>query len=134
VGEMSKLLKLSLIVIFLFCGCASIQLGGVEKGVMARIIARHLGFEVQKRSPDVAAEILVLSKKALAVEVSEDTVTIVNIVVDKLSEEIINAPLLAMDVQDLIELIRVEPGVVVTEEHLKIIRNVAQGLISGIEV
>ena len=61
---MKKLsIALMIIVVFL-AGCISFQVGDTEKELVAKIAARHVGFEVQERYPDVAIEVLEVSNPA----------------------------------------------------------------------
>jgi hypothetical protein len=131
------------IVLFIFAlvivGCAigqgpiQIQVDPNSKEVIAKIAARHLGAELQNRYPDVTQEILVLSKDILIAIEDEKLVTLT----DKMASVLtvgISDPLLTMDVKDLISLIKIDVGVGVTEDQRNIIKTVARGLVSGIEL
>ena len=119
--------------IMIGCTSAQIRVDQDSQEVMAKIAARHLGDELQNKYPDVTQEILVLSKDILIAIEDENLVTLtdkmVSVLVTKISD-----PLLAMDVKDLISLIKVDVGVGVTEDQRNIIKTVARGLVSGIEL
>ena len=131
---------LALAMVFLI-GCISggptpeitIEIGNAEKELVAKIAARRVGSEVQKRYPDVAVEVLALSKGLLVSEENETAKIIFDQIVFVLSSETISDPLLAMDIQDLIGLINIKANVEITEDYLIIGRAVAKGLIQGIE-
>lgn len=131
------------IVLFIFAliivGCTpgqgpvQIQVDPASQEVIAKIAARHLGAELQNRYPDVTQELLVLSKNILVAIEDKKLVTLT----DKMASVLIvgiSDPLLAMDVKDLISLIKIDVGIGVTEDQKNIIKTVARGLVSGIEL
>ena len=129
-----KLAGLVLAMVFLLCSCVSFEIGNTEKKLVAKIAARHVGFELEKRYPDVAVEVLALSEGLLVAEESDIIKVILDRVVFVLSSEVISDKLLAMDIQDLISMIKVQVDVEITEDQMVIIRAVAGGLIEGIEL
>ena len=129
-----KLIGLGMVMVFLLCGCISFQVGDPEKELVAKIAARHVGFEVQKRYPDVAIEVLAVSNDILAADKTNITSSIVDRIVSVLTNEVIDDKLLIMDIQDLVGMIRVQVDVEITEDQMAIIRAIAEGLIGGIEL
>jgi hypothetical protein len=95
---------------------------------------RHVGFELEKRYPDIAVEVLALSEGLLVAEESEIIKVVLDRVVFVLSSEVISDKLLVMDIQDLVGMIQVQVDVEITEDQMTIIRAVASGLIEGIEL
>lgn len=131
---MKKLsIALMIIVVFL-AGCISFQVGDTEKELVAKIAARHVGFEVQERYPDVAIEVLEVSNDILVIDETNITSSTVDRIVSVLTNEAIDNQLLVMDIQDLAGMIRVQVDVEITEAQMKIIKAVAKGLVDGIEL
>ena len=130
-----KKISIALMVIVVFlAGCVSFEVGNTEKELVAKIAARHVGFELEKRYPDIAVEVLALSEGLLVAEESEIIKVILDRVVFVLSSEVISDKLLMMDVQDLISMIKVQVDVEITEDQMAVIRVVAGGLIEGINL
>ena len=113
-------------------GPVQIQVDPDSQEVIAKITARHVGYEIQKKYPDVAAKVLVLSKDVLAAE-NDVVTTLINSLTSVLVNEVTDDPLLAMDIKDLAALIEINANIGITEEQVKISHAVAKGLISGIE-
>lgn len=130
---MGKILCLAMAIVFMFCGCIKVNMGGTEKEVIGKIAARHLGNGITKKYPVIADDILALSKDIL--DTSEND--IIEILVDNLilviTNRTIDDPLLIADIRDLAGLIKIDPEQKITEEQMNIIRAVARGLIEGIE-
>ncbi|MCK4328742.1 hypothetical protein KAX02_02760 [candidate division WOR-3 bacterium] len=131
---MKKLNVLLMVVIVFLAGCVSFEIGNTEKKLVAKIAARHVGFELEKRYPDIAVEVLALSEGLLVAEEDEIIKVILNRIVFVLTSEIINDPLLIMDIQDLIGLIEIKMDIELTEDQMAIIKAVAGGLIEGINL
>lgn len=128
------------IIIFIFAlvivGCApgqvQIQVDPDSQEVIAKIAARHIGDALEKRYPAIATEVLVLSEKILAAEKNDTVVTAFDKIVFVLTSKI-SDPLLAMDIRDLTNLIKIKPEIGITEKQMGLARVVAKGLISGIK-
>ena len=134
-------MKIAIIIMILamvIIGCApgqgpvQIQVDPDSKEVIAKITARHVGYEIQKKYPDVAAKVLALSKDVLAAE-NDVVVALINSLASVLVNEVTDDPLLAMDIKDLAALVKIDADVEITGEQVKIFHAVAKGLISGIE-
>lgn len=130
-----KICIMIMVVAMTLIGCvpAQIQVDPVSQEVIAKIAARHVGFEVQKRYPAVAKEILYLSKNILAVGENELVTTLTDKLISVLLVKVTD-PLLAMDIKDLTDLIELNIDIKITEDQIKIIKAVAGGLVSGIEL
>ena len=130
------------IIIFIFAlvvvGCApgqvpiQIQVDPDSQEVIAKIAARHIGDALEKRYPAIATEVLELSEKILAAEKNDTVVTAFDKIVFVLTSKI-SDPLLAMDIRDLTNLIKIKPEIGITEKQMRLARVVAKGLISGIK-
>jgi hypothetical protein len=131
---MKKLSVALMIIVVFLAGCVSFEIGNTEKELVAKIAARHVGFELEKRYPDIAVEVLALSEGLLVAEESEIIKVVLDRVVFVLSSEVISDKLLVMDIQDLVGMIKVQVDVEITEDQMTIIRAVASGLIEGIEL
>ena len=130
------------IIIFIFAlvvvGCApgqgpvQIQVDPDSQEVIAKITARHVGYEIQKKYPDVAKEILVVSENILIAD--GDVITpLITSLTSMLISGFADDPLLVMDIKDLVALVKIDTGVEITEDQIRIICAIAKGLISGIE-
>lgn len=123
------------IAMFLAMGCATgqVQMSPESQEAIAKITARRVGYELEKSYPDISHEVLAMSKAILI----EDEPDIITIVADRLAIILIaeiGDPLLAADISDILELIEVETGVEITAEQMAVIKAVAEGLVSGIEI
>lgn len=125
---------LSVIMTIFLCGCISFQVGSDEKELAAKIAARHVGFELQKEYPNIAKEVLGLSKEILLAEKDDVLLITVNRVISVLTDVVIDDPLLTMDIQDLVSLIQVKVDVEITQEQKALINAISKGLVSGIEI
>ncbi len=134
-------MKIAIIIMILamvMIGCApgqgsvQIQVDPDSQEIIAKITARHVGYEIQKKYPDVATKVLALSKDVLAVE-NDVVAMLINSLASVLVNEVTDDPLLAMDIKDLAALVKIDTGVEITGEQVKIFHAVAKGLISGIE-
>jgi hypothetical protein len=129
---MKKISVALMIIVVFLVGCVSFEIGNTEKELVAKITARHIGFEVQKQYPDIAREVLALSKGVLVAEAEETIDVILDRIVFVLTDEI-KDDLIAMDVRDLVSLIKITPDVEITKSQMAIAKVVAKGLIEGIE-
>ena len=130
-----KKISIALLAMIFLVSCVSFEIGNTEKEMVAKIAARHIGFELNKNYPDIAREVLALSKGILATKDSGETIRIiVDRIVFVLTSETISDPLLVMDIQDLIALLGIRVDVEITEGQMVIIRAVARNLIEGIEL
>ena len=133
-----KICIIILIFALVIVGCVpgqvpiQIQVNQDSKEVIAKITARHVGYEIQKKYPDVAAKVLALSKDVLAAE-NDVIAAFINSLTSVLVNEVTDDPLLAMDIKDLASLVKIDASVEITGEQIKIFHAVAKGLISGIE-
>jgi len=115
------------------CVPAQINVDSDSQEVVARIAARHVGYELQKKYPDVAKRVLVVSENILIAE--NDVIAVsVESLTSILVSGVTNDPLLAMDIQDLVALVKVDVGVEIPEDQIRIVHAVAKGLISGIRL
>lgn len=134
-----KICIMIMIVALVVIGCVSgqspiqIQVDPDSQEIIAKIAARHIGFELQREYPDVAEEVLIISKEILLADKDKN---IVNTLIDRLIFVLTNGVsdhLLAMDIRDLVLLIDINTGMEITEEQMKTIKSIAKGLVSGIE-
>lgn len=136
---MKKLSVLFVIGLFFLVGCAAdqgqpqIQIDPESQVAIAKIAGRRAGYELERQYPEVSHEVLALSK-AILIEKEPD---IVRIVIDRLIVVLaakIDDPLLAADLQDIVALIKIETGIEIADEHMRLIQATAEGLVSGIEI
>lgn len=129
-----KICIMIMIVAMVLVGCmpAQIQVNQDSKEVIAKITARHVGYEIQKKYPDVAKEVLAISKEILLAKddiIATSVKSLTSVLINKVTDD----PLLIMDIKDLASLVKIDAGVEITKEQIKIFHAVAKGLISGIE-
>ena len=129
-----KKFSIVLIMAIFLCGCISFQVGSDEKELAAKIAARHVGFELQKEYPDIAKEVLALSEEILLAEKDDILLIAIDRVISVLTDEVIDDPLLAMDIQDLVSLVQIKADVEITQEQKDLVDAISKGLISGIEL
>ena len=113
-------------------GQPQIQIGQDSKELIAKISGRRIGAELQKEYPEIAIEVDALCQKIVS-----DNTDIVDIAVRRLVKVLADEtedPLLAADINDLLELLKVIPDVEIVPDQLAIIIAVAKGLMSGIEL
>lgn len=126
---------LFLVISFAVVGCAGteVQIDQDGQEVIAKITGRRVGSEIAKKYPDIAREVLALSKAIIVA----DEPDIIAIVVDRLAVVLsaeVSDPLLAADINDVLSLIKIETDVGITTEQMTNIKAVAEGLVSGIEI
>lgn len=128
------------IFIFIFglivVGCApgqvQIQVDPDSQEIITKIAARHIGDVLEKEYPAIATEVLALSEKILVAGKNDAVVTAFDKIVFVLTSKI-SDPLLAMDIRDLTDLIKVKPEIGITENQMRLVMVIAKGLISGIK-
>lgn len=98
------------------------QISDESQVVIAKITSRHVGDELAKNYPEVAVTIEKICRDIIDQEDSE----LVNSIIEILSNDQIDDPLLRADIQDIISLLNVEI------EKTQIIQAIAEGLLSGI--
>jgi hypothetical protein len=130
-------LVLVLIVALFLIGCATDGQVPVtdqaSKELIAKISGRRIGAELQKNYPDVAVEVQTLCCEITA----SNGANIVDIAVRRLIKVLADETgdkLLAADIKDLLELLKVVPDIEIAPDQLAIIIAAAKGLISGIEL
>ena len=133
-----KICIMIMILAMVMVGCApgqgpvQVQVNPDSQEVIARITARHVGYEIQKKYPDIAKEVLAISKEILLAKddiIATSVKSLTSVLINKVTED----PLLIMDIEDLAALIKINTNVDITKEQIKIFHAVAKGLISGIE-
>lgn len=131
-----KKFNMILVMVIMMAGCAvgqnQVQIDTESQAVIAKIAARHVGYELNKEYPDIAREVAALSEDILIAEESEIIAVIVDRTIIVLGNEFIDDPLLVMDIQDLIALVEIKADVEIAEGQMVIIKAVAKGLIDGI--
>lgn len=124
------ILIFALVVIGCIPGQVQIQIDPDSQEVIAKIAARHIGNELEKQYPTIAIEVLKLSEEILATEKNKTIMAVFDKIVFILTSKI-SDPLLAMDIQNLTDLIEIETEVEITEKQMRLA--IAKGLISGIK-
>lgn len=120
-----------LLIIGLFLSaCAWIAQNIENAEVIAKISARRIGSEVQFKYPDVAREI----HKVCGLLLGDIEPEALKYYIYELLKQRIDDPLLTSDIIDLIDLIEIKPDVPLTEDQILIVRVIAEGFISGIEL
>lgn len=132
---MKRLSMLFAIIVMIAVGCAQgqVQVDPASQEAIAKIAGRRAGYELEKQYPEISHEVLALSKAVLVDEEPD----IVRIVIDRLVVVLateIDDPLLKADIKDILDMINIQLGVVVTKEQMAVVKAVAEGLISGIEL
>lgn len=133
---MRKFSMISVLIAILFmagCTIGQVQVDQESQTTIAKIAGRRAGHQLESLYPEVSHEVLALSK-AILIEKEPD---IVRIVIDRLIVVLateINDPLLAADLKDIVALIKIETGIVIADEHMRLIQATAEGLVSGIEI
>ena len=132
--KLRKCLVMFLIVIFAVVGCAGgqIQIDQDGQEVIAKIAGRRAGHELAKEYPGIAVEVHAACQEIVAQNEPDLVGIAVNRLVAVMLAAEIDDPLLAADISDILSMIRIEPGVEITENQMVIIKAVAEGLVSGI--
>jgi len=134
--KLRKCMFMFLVVIFTLAGCAGSQIQIDQDGqeTIAKIAGRRAGSELAKEYPDVAEHVYAACQDI----VSQDEPDSISIAVNRLTAimmaEEIDDPLLAADISDILSMIKIEPGIEITLDQMAIIKAVAEGLASGIEI
>jgi hypothetical protein len=125
-----------LIISFAVVGCTGtqIQIDQDGKEVIAKIAGRRAGSELVKEYPDVAEHVNAACQDIVA----QDEPDFISIATNRLTAIIMAAeiddPLLVADISDILSMIKIEPGIEITPDQMAVIKAVAEGLISGIEI
>lgn len=104
------------------CTMREMQISDENQVVIAKITSRHVGDELAKNYPAVAVTVKKICRDIIDQEDSE----LINSIIEILSNDQIDDPLLRADIQDIISLLNVEI------EKTRIIQAIAEGLLSGI--
>lgn len=120
--------------LFLVQACAWIEVNTESSNAVAKISSRRLGFEIAKKYPEAVPE-LSAACQAILVEGNETDIikALVRHVTDVLGSYI-DDPLLSADISDVLGLIKIKPGIPITEAQIKLIQTVASGLVTGMEM
>jgi hypothetical protein len=124
-----------LFVIFAVVGCTGtqIQIDQDSKEVIAKIAGRRAGIELAKEYPDVADQVNTVCQEIIAQEKPD----LISIAVGSLSSLLaaeLDDPLLAADISDILSMIKIEPDIEISPDQMAVIKAVAEGLASGIEM
>lgn len=133
--RLSILFIIIAIIAMLTISCTTVPINVSEDSqeTIAKIAGRRAGFELEKQDPEISHEVLALSKAILVDEEPDIIRVVINRLVVILAAEI-DDPLLAADLKDVIALVKIETGIEITVEHMRVIQATAEGLISGIEI
>lgn len=115
-----------------FAACSLIKLSTEEPGLVASIVSRRVGVELQKSYPEIAQQVesacnFVLELDALTDEYADNLKNIIAGVV-------VEDELLRADLSDLLSMVTIAPDVGITQEQIVLIRIIAAGLKSGITI
>ncbi len=113
--------------------CVGVETTPETSETIAKISSRRIGLEVQSEHPSAAKEIYKVCKLVLTDVESGGNETLKKYA-HELLQQSINDPLLASDIMDLIGLIKINPDVPLTEGQIRIVKAIAEGFISGIEL
>ena len=130
-----------MVVLMMFvAGCApgqgppQIQIDPESQVLMGKIAGRHSGSGLAKRYPDIAKEVIPICNDILEKDNPDVVVTLARSIVTVLTNSQIDDPLLKADIKDILGMINIQSGVIATEKQIAVIKAVAEGLISGIEL
>lgn len=129
---MRKITVLLILGLF-FSACAWMAQNIESTEVIAKIAARNIGSELQFKQPDVAEDIYKVCKSILK-DIKTEESEVLKYYIHKILHQSISDPILAVDLIDLLELIKIEPNISLTEDQILIIKTIADGFISGIEL
>ena len=131
-----KIAVIILILAWIMVGCVpgQVQVDQAGQEVIAKIAGRRAGYELAKEYPAIAVEVHAACQEIVA----QDEPDLVGIAVNRLIVVMLAAeiddPLLAADISDILSMIRIEPGIELTKNQMAVIKAVAKGLVSGIEI
>lgn len=121
-------------------GCApgqgqpQIQIDPESQIVIGKITGRHAGNELAKRYPDIAKEVIPICNDLLEKDNLDVVVALARSIVTALTNSQINDTLLKADIKDILGMINIQSGVIATKKQIAVIKAVAEGLKSGIEL
>ena len=101
--------------------------------VISKISARRIGAEIQFKYPVVAKEIHKVCTMVL-VDIDNEEPEALKYYIHELLQQHIGEPLLVADIIDLIDIIEIKPNLPLDEEQVRIVKTIAEGFISGIEL
>lgn len=121
---------------FMMIGCtgAQVQIDQDSQETVAKIAGRRAGNELAKEYPDIAEHIYAACQDIIA----QDEPDFISIAANRLTAIILAAeiddPLLVADINDILSMIKIDPGIEITTDQMAVIKAAAAGLISGIEI
>lgn len=120
-------------VMFFVGGCTSdsVQVDPESTEVVMKITSRRAGAILVVYYPDRAKKVSVVCQAIMA----EDNPDLVVVATNSLSNILMSGvsdPILAADIRDILSLIKLESGVKLTEDQTRIIKIVAESLLTGI--
>lgn len=132
---MKKISAVLLVVVMFVFGCTggNIQVTQESQEAIAKIMARRVGYELAKEYPEIAVQVSAVCQEIIAQEEPDLVRIAINGLIVVLAAEI-DDPLLAADIRDILKLIEIESGIEITDEHMSIVKNVAEALASGIDI
>ena len=137
---MKSLISVLVIALMFVAGCApgqgqpQIKIDPDSQVLMGKITGRHAGNELAKRYPNIAKEIVPICNDLVEEDNSDIIVTLARSIVTVLTNSQIDDPLLKADIKDILGIIDIQSGAIATEKQIAVIKAVAKGLISGIEL
>ena len=135
-----KIAVITLILAWIMVGCTSgqgqvqIQVDSDSQQIIAKIAGRRAGYELAKEYPDIAVEVHAACQEIIAQNKPDLVGIAVNRLIAVMLAAEIDDPLLAADISDILSMIQIEPGVELTKNQMAVIKAVAKGLVSGIEM
>lgn len=135
-----SVLGVLLAIVMFMVGCTTgqgqpqIQIDPEDQAVAGKILGRHAGNELAKRHPDIARNVAVICEDIIKEDNPDIIVTLVKSAILTLSDSQIDNALLKADIKDILGAIDVKSGIEVTTEQMTVIKEIAEGLISGIEI
>lgn len=134
---MGKLNILFLIAVMFFtfgCSASQVQIDPAGQEAIAKITGRHAGNALAKKYPDTAKELILVCNDIVKESNPDIVATLARSIALTLSDSQIDDLLLKADIKDILVMIKIQSGITVTAEQILIIKAVAEGLISGIEI
>lgn len=129
----SVLFMVMVVAMFFVGGCASdsVQVGQESQEVVMKIASRRAGVALATYYPEKAKKVFVVCHAIMI----EDSPDLVMIATNSLSEVLTSGvadPILEADIRDILSLIKLESGLKPTEDQIRIIKIVAESLLTGI--
>lgn len=113
--------------------CAWVEVNKEASEAIAKISSRRIGAELQGRYPDIALRVYAICE-AISADIVANEPEALRYYLTRILGQEIDDPLLAEDIADLVDLVKLKPDIAMSEDQLRLTSMIAQGIMNGIKL